>query len=256
METGRPQQSAARRAGTAPHAPRRTEHRRRVRRLQASHSYGLVLYFVIGLFVYLALAPDGTWSTSLLVVLECVTLVCALWTSGVAQVGSLKIIALLVIALLTAFINVLPGGHVTTVALAVYSALLAIAIVVVIGRGVLDQGQVNKNSVRGAIAAYLLLGMIFSFLYGAVAVIGHGAFFTSGTDGTRALRTYFSFITLATVGYGDYTPAGTVGHTLAMLEALVGQLYLVTVVAVLVSRLGQDMPPIEQDDPPSVIPGG
>ena len=59
-----------------------------------------------------------------------------------------------------------------------------------------------------------------------------------GTDGTVSLRLYFSYVTLATLGYGDYTAAGDLGHTLAIVEALFGQLYLVTVVAVLVSRLG------------------
>ena len=66
---------------------------------------------------------------------------------------------------------------------------------------------------------------------------GSGTFIAQGTDGTRALRVYFSYVTLATLGYGDYTPAGTLGHLLAVVEALAGQLYLVTVVAVLVSRL-------------------
>ena len=57
------------------------------------------------------------------------------------------------------------------------------------------------------------------------------------TDGTRSLRLYFSYVTLATLGYGDYTPAGNLGHMLAVLEALIGQLYLVTILALLVSRL-------------------
>jgi hypothetical protein len=75
------------------------------------------------------------------------------------------------------------------------------------------------------------------FVYGAVATLGDGSFFLQGTDGTRALRTYFSYVTLATLGYGDYTPAGNLGHALAVVEALLGQLYLVTVVALLVARL-------------------
>ena len=58
-----------------------------------------------------------------------------------------------------------------------------------------------------------------------------------GTDGTLATRLYFSYATLCTVGYGDYTAASDLGHTLAVSEALLGQLYLVTVVALLVSRV-------------------
>jgi len=71
-----------------------------------------------------------------------------------------------------------------------------------------------------------------------IAVLGHGSFFAQGTDGTRPIRLYFSYVTLATIGYGDYTAAGNLGHALAVLEALIGQLYLVTVVAVIVTRLG------------------
>jgi hypothetical protein len=56
------------------------------------------------------------------------------------------------------------------------------------------------------------------------------------------LRLYFSFVTLATLGYGDYTAAGELGRTLAIVEALVGQLYLVTVIAVLVSRMRRRSP--------------
>jgi hypothetical protein len=70
-----------------------------------------------------------------------------------------------------------------------------------------------------------------------LAVLGSGDFFAQGTDGTRSLRLYFSFVTLGTLGYGDYTAAGELGRTLAVVEAILGQLYLVTVIAVLVSRI-------------------
>ena len=69
-------------------------------------------------------------------------------------------------------------------------------------------------------------------------VSGSGPLFAQGTDGTLSVRLYFSYITLATVGYGDYTLSSDLGHTIAVLEALIGQLYLVTVIALLVSNLG------------------
>ena len=74
---------------------------------------------------------------------------------------------------------------------------------------------------------------------GFFATLDATPFFAQGTDGTRPLRLYFSYVTLATVGYGDYTAAGNLGRALAVLEALTGQLYLVTVVAVVVTRLGR-----------------
>ena len=80
---------------------------------------------------------------------------------------------------------------------------------------------------------------MFMLLYGAAAAFGSGSFFAQGTDGTTSLRLYFSYVTLATLGYGDYTPSGDFGHTAAISEALIGQLYLVTVVALLVSNFGR-----------------
>ena len=85
----------------------------------------------------------------------------------------------------------------------------------------------------------MLFGILFMFLYGVLATLGHTPFFAQGTDGTRPIRLYFSFVTLATLGYGDYTPAGNLGACARSTEALIGQLYLVTVVAVVVTRLGR-----------------
>ena len=107
----------------------------------------------------------------------------------------------------------------------------------VIARGVVSHYEVNAQSVIGAITVYVLLGMLFVFIFTVVAVIGDGPFFAQGTDGTLSVRLYFSFTTLTTVGYGDYTAASNAGHTLAVSEALIGQVYLVTVVAILVSRM-------------------
>ena len=72
--------------------------------------------------------------------------------------------------------------------------------------GVVDQGEANVKAVTGAVCVYVLIGLLFVFLYGVIAVVSSGDFFAQGTDGTRSLRLYFSFVTLATLGYGDYTP--------------------------------------------------
>ena len=114
---------------------------------------------------------------------------------------------------------------------------LIIVTCVVIGMGVWDQGAVNGQTVLGVLTVYLLIGALFAFAFSAAALIGSGPFFAQGTDGTMAVRVYFSYVTLATLGYGDYTPAGTTGQMMAVSEALLGQIYLVTVVALVVSRL-------------------
>jgi len=228
-----------------------------VRRLRSSHSYGLVLVLVICGFLFAALAPNDAWTASLLALLQSVTLVCALWTSGLARADSRPSVALVALAVGAAISNILAGGRVTTVSVSLFTGALTVATAVVIGLGVIDQGDVNKQSIRGAIAIYILLGLLFVFLYGAVAAGDSAPFFAQGTDGTRAIRVYFSFVTLATLGYGDYTPASTFGHTLAISEALFGQIYLVTVVALLVARLHPRRAAAgHEEDPSRLIPPG
>jgi len=76
-----------------------------------------------------------------------------------------------------------------------------------------------------------------------VARLGSQPFFTSQERGTPSDYMYFSFITLATVGYDDLTPQGGIGRTLAVTEGLSGQIYLVTAVAALVGNMGRERTP-------------
>jgi hypothetical protein len=211
--------------------------RSRVARLRAAHSYRVVLVLILVAFAFASLAGDATWTAGVLLLLESATLAAAVWTSGVVRADAEGLIVLLVAGTALAFAVVVWGHNDLIGAAGLVSGVFVIATIVAITVGVVDQDEVNAQSVTGAICIYLLFGILFLFLYGAIAVLGSGSFFAQGTDGTRALRLYFSYVTLATLGYGDYTPAGELGHTLAILEALIGQLYLVTVLALLVSRL-------------------
>ena len=204
---------------------------------RASHSFGYVLLAIGVTFLFAATAPDGAWSTSTLVLLESGTMIVALWTSGLASAGSWINVGFLCVAIGLATADLIWGGDALTGVLGVVSALLALGIVGVVVASVVVKGEINAQSIIGAICVYLLLGIIFMFIYGTVAAFGKDAFFSSGTDGTRSLRLYFSYVTLATLGYGDYTPKSNLGHTLAIIEALLGQIHLVTVVALLVARL-------------------
>jgi hypothetical protein len=203
--------------------------------LRASRSYAFVLLLVVIAFVFAAAAPDERWASGVLVLIESVTLLIALWTSRAAPIRLRIAIPALAIAVAAA--ELAHEDQALTSASGVLGGLLLAATIVVIARGVVSHDEVSAQSVIGAITVYVLLGMLFISAYTVVAVIGDGPFFAQGTDGTLSLRLYFSFATLTTVGYGDYTAASEVGHTLAVTEALVGQVYLVTVVAILVSRM-------------------
>jgi Ion channel len=216
---------------------RRARLRHHLASRRASHSFGFVLLAIAATFVFAATAPDGTWSTSILVLLESGTMIIALWTSGLARARSRLNVGFLCLAIGLATAQLIWGGNVLTSVLGLFSALLALAIIGVIAGSVVVKGEINAQSVTGAVCVYLLLGIVFMYVYGVIAVVGDDPFFAQGTDGTRSLRLYFSYVTLATLGYGDYTPKDDLGHTLAIVEALFGQIYLVTVVALLVARL-------------------
>ena len=210
----------------------------RVARLRATRSFTIVLVPIVVSFLFASIAPDAPWTSAVLVLLESATLVLAMWTSGVARADSQASIGLIVVAIIAAVTVIVSGGSLLVGIVGILSGLLTLATVAVISIGVLDQGEVNTQSVGGAICIYILIGLVFLFVYSAIAALGDGNLFAQGTDGTRSIRLYFSFVTLATLGYGDYTPAGDLGRTVAAVEALFGQLYLVTVIALLVSRLG------------------
>ena len=78
---------------------------------------------------------------------------------------------------------------------------------------------------------------MFAFVIGALATGEPAPLLRPGTDATQNARVYFSFTALTTTGFGDYTAATRAGRALAVLEMLVGQLYLVTVIATLVGNL-------------------
>ena len=97
---------------------------------------------------------------------------------------------------------------------------------------------------RAALAACIVLlagaawiGLLFSYIYGTIAAFDGGPFFAQGMDGDHQDQLYFSFITQTTVGFGDFTAKAHLGRSLSAVEALIGQIYLVTVVALMVSNL-------------------
>jgi len=112
-------------------------------------------------------------------------------------------------------------------------------VVVGVLRGLRRRKAVTIEVVTGGLCVYLLLGLLFANVYGSLDHAGGGPFFAGGAPATVSNCVYFSFTTLATLGYGDFTARTNLGHTLSVAEALVGQLYLVTVVALVVGNLGR-----------------
>ena len=120
---------------------------------------------------------------------------------------------------------------------ATMNLLLPAAAIVVLGRRIVMEPFVSGRTILGLLCVYLLIGMTFAATFIMIAVTSGEPFFVQTKDAQPVDFTYFSFVTLATVGYGDFTAANPMPRMLAAVEGLTGQLYLVTVVAVAVSRV-------------------
>jgi len=121
----------------------------------------------------------------------------------------------------------------------IWNALMLLLTVVIIVDRVLRLDQVTAQSMYGALSAYLLIGLMFASFFAALAHFVSGPFFADGQPTNSGTLQYFSFTTLTTLGYGDFTAAGSFGRALAVLEALSGQVFLATLVARLVSAYGR-----------------
>jgi len=120
---------------------------------------------------------------------------------------------------------------------AAMNLVLPAAAIVVLGRRIVMEPFVSSRTIIGLLCVYLLIGMTFAATYITIAVVSGEPFFVQTDQAQPVDFTYFSLVTLATVGYGDFTAANPMPRMLAAIEGLTGQLYLVTVVAVAVSRV-------------------
>lgn len=143
---------------------------------------------------------------------------------------------LLAAAMLIAIVNLLAltGSNPESYLFAASCALYFIAPVTIV-RHLVMRRVVDLETVLGAVAAYLLIGMFFAFAYFWMGAVGSSEFFGAQGDGTLADDLFFSFTTLTTIGYGSLVPAGNPGQSFAVAEGVIGQLFLLVAVAKAVS---------------------
>jgi ion channel len=212
----------------------------------AAYRYGAVFVLTAVLLVFVIVAPNERWSRAISLAIEWAALLVAVATSraredirraraiGVAAVAAVVIIGVAT-GLLSAGVTFAIGG------------VLAVVVPVSLVRGLLrlvtEQG-VTIRAVAGALAIYLMIGFGFAWLVGFIAEVGSGPYFAQGTDGNQGEWAYYSFTVLTTTGFGDLTPATPVGHAVAVIEMLVGQLYLVTIIGVLVGNFVRRRPAV------------
>jgi Ion channel len=201
----------------------------------SADSYGLVLLLIIVTYS-LAVAADPSWGPLLVALVQIVTVWFALRTSRsrreVRIVASVILAATAVIAVLE--VSVGDPNDPSPWIFAASGVLYLIAPTAMI-RHLAMRRVVDQETVLGAVAAYLMIGMFFAFAYRFLELAQAGPFF--GTAGERNMDQvlFFSFTTLTTTGYGNLVPEGNPGQSLAVAEMLIGQLFLITAISKVVT---------------------
>jgi Ion channel len=205
------------------------------------YHFGYVLALIVVAIAFTLAAPTGDDGRFVAVLLQASVLV-------VAVIASRAHRGVIVVSVIAAVIGVLGAGAAlfgsgrfgngsAGIVALLYVGLTPIALVHGLRRQFREAGAVTVETMFGVLCIYLLLGLLFGVAFATIADVSDTPFFNVGGHHGRDDFLYFSFTTLTTVGYGDLVAVTNLGRSLAITEALLGQLYLVTVVAVIISNL-------------------
>jgi hypothetical protein len=223
---------------SAPQTPQQQARRSRPAALRdivlGPDSYGIVFLFLVVDYVFLTVGWHGSVAIIVSVAWLGLTVLLAFRTSEVPHRLMLIVRVAVVVVVVAAVAVAFGGGDRADGTVVILSSLLVLASPIAIGWRILHHARVTTQTVLGALCIYVLIGLIFANAdYGVQLVSGHSFFAQPGQHGPADFA-YFSYVTMATVGYGDLTPALGLPRTNAVLEALIGQIFLVVLVARLV----------------------
>jgi hypothetical protein len=218
---------------------RRRDARRRSDEPDVAHyRYGIVFILILTTVVFLIVAPEGNASRAIGFAIAGVALLVAIVTSRERSVVRRRRVvgATVTIVVVTALTAAGAIPHAATQGIGV---VMTLAVPLTLGGGLLrlvrERGA-TPQAVAGGLAIYLLLGLAFASVIGFVGGIGSAHYFAQTAQDTTSQRVYYSFTVLTTTGFGDFTAAQGVGRAIAVVEMLVGQIYLVTVISILIGR--------------------
>jgi hypothetical protein len=211
------------------------------RALSRQHGYAVVLALVLASASFQVAAPESDWARLVSIGLGAATLVTAVWAARPQHALSWAAAGAAMLLTLVALVVLVVRGDFPEAAAGLVNGLMIAFAPAVIGAGLVRdiraEGAVTERTLSGVLAIYLLIGLMFALLGGAAAAIEGGPYFAGDPDTERSDFVYFSYVTLSTTGFGDLSPVTPIGQMLAVIEALIGQIYLVTVVAMIVANL-------------------
>jgi hypothetical protein len=204
----------------------------------AQYRYGVVFILVLVTVVFLIVAPDGNATRAIGFAVAGVALLVAIVTSRERSVVRRRRV-LVATATIIVVTGLTAAGSIPHSITQGIGALMALAVPLTLGGGLLrlvrERGA-TPQAVAGGLAIYLLLGLLFASVIGFVAGFGSAHYFAQTAQDTTSERVYYSFTVLTTTGFGDFTAAHGVGRAIAVIEMLFGQIYLVTVISILIGR--------------------
>lgn len=201
-----------------------------------------MLALVLVTYVLVSLVTNPDWGSVVFAVATSATAIVALTSSHARETAIRRALVVAGVAILLSLIGVISGGRAWfSVSSILEVGLLAVGMAAVLRRVTLSE-TVTSRTLLGAISVYASLGLVFSWIFAAINRIEGGGFFVQGSDRVTDF-VFFSYTTLTTTGYGNLVPATRVGRMFAGLEMMSGQVFLVTLVAGLVSlwRPGQGL---------------
>jgi hypothetical protein len=205
---------------------------------EARFRYGAVFLLTLTLLVFVIVAPTEDWSHAVGCTLQWLALLTVVATSR-ASSSVRRPVAIVLLGLTSFTVVGEAAGALSDAVLFAISGLLSAAIPLALVGGLLRLVRahgVTPQAVAGALTLYLLLGLLFAWVVGFVARVESTQYFVQTAHASTSQIVYFSFTVLTTTGFGDLTAATNVGRSLAVVEMLLGQLYLVTVIGVLVGN--------------------
>jgi len=221
--------------------------RGRIRGFSTEDAYGLLLGIIVLTFVLLSQVEPARWTRLVVAPSVGAMLLLALYASRARhRLMRVAIIGVGVAYVIIVIEAVSDSDVFAGSTYAIYGLLIAATPVVIVNR-ILRHPEVQVSTILGAICAYMLIGMVFAFAYGMIGLIDP-PFFAERGPVDQFDYFYFSYASLTTVGFGDFVSRGDLGRSLSVLEAVTGQIFLVTLIARLVSQF---RPQRDRDSPRS-----
>ena len=199
-------------------------------------SYASLLVLLLANFFLLELVDDPRWGAVGSTLLAAAALVVAISDPEaghhVNRRQALSIVACVALAPVVLLVN---SASILALTYLLPVGLLVTATLPVTLSRVLQHRRITHETVLGALSSYVLLGLLFAFCYLAVDALRDTPFFSQPGPHAQSEFLYFSFVSLTTLGFGDLSPSVGLPQALTVLEALLGQVFLVTLVARLVT---------------------